>query len=93
MNFELKAFFQKQRTVPGNEVCFECGILDCTWASVSFGCYLCQTCSGKHRSLGSHVSFVRSCIMDEWKPQYLQVMETVGNKKFEQFCTNNLPGG
>ncbi len=43
--------------------------------AVSHGTYLCIECSGTHRSLGVHISFVRSCTMDTWSDQQLAMMK------------------
>lgn len=39
MDGHLRAFFAKEHKRPGNECCFECGVQDPSWASVSFGMY------------------------------------------------------
>lgn len=36
-------------------------------------------CSGKHRGLGVHLSFVRSITMDKWKDIELEKMKVGGN--------------
>lgn len=54
------------RSYPGNDKCCDCVSLDTDWASVSHGTLICLDCAGKHRSLGVHVSFVRSITMDTW---------------------------
>lgn len=91
MNAELRQFFAAQYALPGNQRCFECGALDNSWASPTFGIYLCHTCSGVHRSLGSHVSFVRSCLMDVWRPEHLERMRlTGGNALLEAFLKQEV---
>lgn len=55
-----------QQDVPQNRECFECGAPNPTWASLPNAVFLCLPCSGIHRSLGVHISFVRSTTMDSW---------------------------
>ena len=50
------------------------------WASLNLGCLLCIECSGVHRMLGSHISRVRSLALDEWTPELIAVMVSIGNK-------------
>ena len=48
---------------------------------------MCLECSGKHRSLGVHLSFVRSIQMDSWTEKQIKVMKIGGNEKFRAFLT------
>jgi hypothetical protein len=76
---------------PGNNQCCDCTALRPTWASTNLGIFICLRCAGIHRSLGSHVSFVRSITMDDWKPNQIENMFSIGNTKSTMYYECNKP--
>ena len=79
-------------SIPSNQSCFDCGNKRPRWASPYLGIVICMECAGRHRSYGTHISFVKSIDLDKWNKKQLKSLELTGNfymkKKFEKL---NIP--
>ncbi|KAH0786822.1 ARF GAP-like zinc finger-containing protein [Histomonas meleagridis] len=78
-------------SLPENSICADCQKKVAKWASSTLGIFICIDCSGIHRSLGTHISFVRSCTLDSWTPEQARLMRRVGNKVANEYWEANLP--
>lgn len=66
----------------GNKWCADCGSgVKTEWVSLNLGVVLCIECSGIHRSLGTHVSKVRSLTLDfrGFTNDIVALLRVVGN--------------
>ncbi|XP_074578647.1 ADP-ribosylation factor GTPase-activating protein AGD5-like [Curcuma longa] len=77
--------------LPENKECADCKSKGPRWASVNLGVFLCMQCSGIHRSLGVHISKVRSAALDTWLPEQVAFIQTMGNSKANSYWEAELP--
>lgn len=68
-----------------SQTCFDCPARNPIWASATFGLFVCLECSGYHRRMGSHISFIRSTGLDKWKRKHLMAMCVGGNANAREF--------
>ncbi|KAL4811556.1 hypothetical protein BDV18DRAFT_11227 [Aspergillus unguis] len=67
----------------GNQWCADCNSTSkVEWVSINLGIVLCIECSGIHRSLGTHISKIRSLTLDvhSFSNDIVEILLQVGNR-------------
>ena len=68
---------------PGNSTCADCNSTSrVEWVSLNLGIILCIECSGIHRSLGTHISKIRSLTLDitSFTTDIVELLLLIGNR-------------
>ncbi|XP_018590927.2 arf-GAP with Rho-GAP domain, ANK repeat and PH domain-containing protein 2 isoform X2 [Scleropages formosus] len=75
-----------------NRSCADCSAHQPEWASINLGVVICKKCAGQHRTLGPHLSKVRSLKLDKsiWSNELVELFLSVGNSKANQFWAATL---
>ncbi|KAF6063901.1 putative GTPase activating protein for Arf family protein [Candida albicans] len=77
-----------------NRTCADCKVSkNPRWASWNLGCFICIRCSGIHRSMGTHISKVKSVDLDAWTDDQIENMVKWGNANVNQYWEDKLPSG
>ncbi|KAL5730064.1 hypothetical protein ACHQM5_002937 [Ranunculus cassubicifolius] len=91
LNAKHKKILDGLLKLPENRECADCKSKGPRWASVNLGIFVCMQCSGIHRSLGVHISKVRSATLDTWLPEQVAFIQTMGNEKSNSYWEAELP--
>ncbi|KAI0825317.1 hypothetical protein BC628DRAFT_1410357 [Trametes gibbosa] len=78
---------------PENKTCADCKRNDPRWASWNLGVFLCIRCSGIHRSMGTHISKVKSVDLDVWTPEQMASVQKWGNRRANIYWEAHLRAG
>jgi Arf-GAP with coiled-coil, ANK repeat and PH domain-containing protein len=61
-----------------NPYCAECTRENPEWVSLNLGCAVCIDCSGVHRSMGVHISKMRSLNLDDLEEEEYNLLAAIG---------------
>ncbi|XP_027921377.1 probable ADP-ribosylation factor GTPase-activating protein AGD15 isoform X2 [Vigna unguiculata] len=91
LNAKHAKILEELLKLPENRECADCRNRAPRWASVNLGIFICMQCSGIHRSLGVHISKVRSTTLDTWLPDQVSFMQCMGNVKSNKHWEAEMP--
>ncbi|AMD20005.1 HCL146Cp [Eremothecium sinecaudum] len=91
---EVKKALEQLLRDPDNQKCADCKALSHPrWSSWSLGVFVCIKCAGFHRSLGTHISKVKSVDLDTWKEEHLRQLVYFGNNRNANAVFESALGG
>ncbi|KAM0730244.1 ARF GTPase-activating protein GIT1 [Formica fusca] len=72
------------------DICADCGTLEPGWASINRAILLCDECCGIHRSLGRHVSHIKSLHKSVWNTNLLNMVHTLNDNGANSIWEHSL---
>ncbi|CAH0406695.1 unnamed protein product [Chilo suppressalis] len=72
------------------EICADCGASDPSWASINRGLLLCAECCSVHRSMGRHISHVKSLRQGSWPPSLLAMVQALTAQNVNSIWEHSL---
>uniref|UniRef100_H2Y5U6 Arf-GAP domain-containing protein n=1 Tax=Ciona savignyi TaxID=51511 RepID=H2Y5U6_CIOSA len=90
-NERYKAILAKFLAKEDNKFCADCLAKGPRWVSWNLGVLLCIRCSGLHRSLGVHISRVKSINLDTWTTDQMIKVCSRGNGWGRDYYEAQLP--
>lgn len=91
LNEQHQAILSRMLREDDNKYCADCEAKGPRWASWNLGVFICIRCAGIHRNLGVHISRVKSVNLDQWTPEQIQSVQSMGNTKARQLYEAHLP--
>ncbi|XP_063983780.1 ARF GTPase-activating protein GIT2 [Diachasmimorpha longicaudata] len=73
-----------------SDLCADCGALGPGWASVNRAILLCDECCSIHRSLGRHVSHIKSLHKSVWNSYLLSMVHTLNDNGANSIWEHSL---
>eukprot|EP00546_Thalassionema_frauenfeldii_P008526 CAMPEP_0178924946 /NCGR_PEP_ID=MMETSP0786-20121207/17616_1 /TAXON_ID=186022 /ORGANISM="Thalassionema frauenfeldii, Strain CCMP 1798" /LENGTH=779 /DNA_ID=CAMNT_0020599727 /DNA_START=304 /DNA_END=2640 /DNA_ORIENTATION=+ len=73
-----------------NPTCADCGQVNPDWACINLGILVCIECSGVHRSLGVHLSKVRSLKLDSLNDAEVNLLLVTGNERINRIWESGV---
>ncbi|XP_076665674.1 ARF GTPase-activating protein GIT1 isoform X2 [Andrena cerasifolii] len=72
------------------DICADCGALEPGWASLNRAILLCDDCCGIHRSLGRHISHIKSLHKSVWHTNLLNMVHTLNDNGANSIWEHSL---
>ncbi|XP_003707270.1 ARF GTPase-activating protein GIT1 [Megachile rotundata] len=72
------------------DICADCGALEPGWASLNRAILLCDDCCGIHRSLGRHISHIKSLHKSTWHTNLLNMVHTLNDNGANSIWEHSL---